>query len=366
MRSRKLRKVMEILIWMIHITRNFDSPDAEVHTEVEQKLFESVVSISFIGDHENDQYTGLVIKSNKFGSRFVTSATAIRSKEGDRNINMDMTIHVTLPSGEMTRGYLLSVDFDYNIVCIGLGPFHVFKQASLDEPGEVGHNISVTAYVATVQEKIVSLTGVVTEKSTELYGRKLMSTCIIPEFGIGGRLVDSDGNFVGMNISHVDNEGSLFLPRETILESIVPYWFTSTSVVAEEIILRAIMKDKKRRDNQIERSTSEMCKSSTPVVLNSEVAPHHQKEIGRGSDKSPEMNQKSSISPASDSESESSQDTSELSDEPLPGNEFVKAFTNDLLSRGYPLPKKLDGELLLLPLLTVLLLHILSLQLFFC
>jgi len=32
----------------------------------------------------------------------------------------------------------------------------------------------------------------------------------------------------------------------------------------------------------------------------------------------------------------------------------MKAFTNDLLSRGYPLPKMLDGELLLLLLLTVL------------
>ncbi|KAF8677044.1 hypothetical protein HU200_046502 [Digitaria exilis] len=251
--------------------------------------------------------------------------------------SLDAEIHATLQNGGMTRGYLLSVDFDYNIVCIGLGPFHVFKQASLDEPGEVGHNISVTSLCCNSTGKIVSSTGVVTEKSTELYGRKLiMSTCIIPEFGIGGPLVDSDGNFVGMNISHVDNEGSLFLPRETILESIVPYWLPGTSVVAEEIILRAIMKDKQQRDNQIERSTSEMCKSSTPVVLNSE-----EKKVEEVT--SPEMNQKSSISPASDSESESSQDTSKLSDEPLPDNEFVKAFTNDLPSHGYPLPKKLDG-----------------------
>jgi len=98
------------------------------------------------------------------------------------------------------------------------------------------------------------------------------------------------------------------------------------------------MKIKQGHDNQIERSTSEICKSSTPVVLNSEGK-------GIGSDKSPETNQKSSVSSTSDSESESSQDTSELSGSPLPDNEFMKAFTNDLLSRGYPLPKMLDGDM---------------------
>jgi len=74
--------------------KEFDSLDAEVelHTEVVQKLSESVVSLSFIGDHEQYQYTGLVIQSNTYGSRFVTSATAIRSKEGGRKINRDMSV----------------------------------------------------------------------------------------------------------------------------------------------------------------------------------------------------------------------------------------------------------------------------------
>jgi len=44
----------------------------------------------------------------------------------------------------------------------------------------------------------------------------------------------------------------------------------STSVVGQAIWLRATMKIKQGHDNQIERSTSEICKSSTPVVLNSE------------------------------------------------------------------------------------------------
>jgi len=72
--------------------KEFDSLDAEVelHTEVVQKLSESVVSLSFIGDHEQYQYTGLVIQSDAYGSRFVTSATAIRSKEGGRKINRDI------------------------------------------------------------------------------------------------------------------------------------------------------------------------------------------------------------------------------------------------------------------------------------
>ncbi|XP_039789143.1 uncharacterized protein LOC120655413 isoform X5 [Panicum virgatum] len=292
--------------------KEFDSLDAEVelHTEVVQKLSESVVSLSFIGDHEQYQYTGLVIQINN-GSRFVTSATAIRSKEGGRKINRDMSIRVSLPNGQMIRGSLLSVDFDYNIV-----------------------------------GKIMSSTGVVTNKSSELYGQKLiMSTCIIPEFGIGGPLVDFEGNFVGMNMSLVNNEGTQFLPRETILDSVVPFWLPCTSVVGQAICLRATMKIKQGHDNQIESSTSEICKSSTPIVLNSEGSSPVAQGEGIGSDKSPETNQKSSVSSTSDSESESSQDTSELSGSPLPDNEFMKAFTNDLLSRGYPLPKMLDGDM---------------------
>jgi len=306
--------------------KEFDSLDAEVelHTEVVQKLSESVVSLSFIGDHEQYQYTGLVIQSDAYGSRFVTSATAIRSKEGGRKINRDMSIHVSLPNGQMIWGSLLSVDFDYNIVGIGLGPFHVFKEASLDQPGEVGYNNTVTAICCNGTGKIMSSTGVVTNKSSELYGQKLiMSTCIIPEFGIGGPLVDFEGNFVGMNMSLVNNEGTQFLPRETILDSVVPFWFpclgmfhgvfsfgNSTSVVGQAICLRATMKIKQGHDNQIERSTSEICKSSTPIVLNSEgSSPVAQ---GIGSDKSPETNQKSSVSSTSDSESESSQGESKL------------------------------------------------------
>ncbi|CAO2164514.1 unnamed protein product [Urochloa humidicola] len=318
--------------------KEFDSLDAEVelHREVVQKISESVVSLSFIGDHEHYQHTGLVIKSGAYASRFLTSATAIRSKQGGRKLNRDLSIHVNLPNGQRTRGSLLTVDFDYNIAVIGLGPFHVFKEVSLDLPREIGYNDTVTAICCNDAGKIMSLTGVVTEKSSELYGQKLiMSTCIITEFGTGGPLVDSEGNFVGLNMSRVNNEGTLFLPRETILESIVPYWLPSTSAVGQAFCCRARIKQ--GSDSQIGRSTSEICKSSTPD-LNSE-------EKGRGSDESPKMNQKSSVSSTSDSESESSQDTSELSDSPLPDNEFMKAFTKDLLSRGYPLPKMLDGDM---------------------
>ncbi|CAL5004234.1 unnamed protein product [Urochloa decumbens] len=326
--------------------KEFDSLDAEVepHTEVAQKLSESVVSLSFIGAHEHYQHTGLVIKSGAYASRFLTSATAIRSKQGGRELNRDLSIHVNLPNGQRTRGSLLTVDFDYNIAIIGLGPSHVFKEVSLDQPREVGYNDTVTAICCNSTGKIMSLTGVVTKKLSQLYDPTFfMSTCIIPEFGIGGPLVDAEGNFVGMNMSHVINEGTIFLPKETILESIVPYWLPSTSVVGQAFCSRVSIKQKS--DNKIERSTSEICKSSTPVVLNSEGSSQVAQEKGRGSDKGPETNQKSSSSSTSDSESESSQDTSELSDSPLPDNEFVKAFTNDLLSRGYPLPKMLDGDM---------------------
>jgi hypothetical protein len=50
----------------------------------------------------------------------------------------------------------------------------------------------------------------------------LSITLFFLQFGIGGPLVDSEGHFVGMNMSHMDTEGTLFLPKERILESFVP------------------------------------------------------------------------------------------------------------------------------------------------
>lgn len=89
---------------------------------------------------------------------------------------------MNLPNGEMTRGCLLSVDFDYNIAVIGLGPFPAFKEASLDPPVEDADYIHVTAICCNNKGNITPLPGVRTMKSTKLYGQKLiMSTCIIPE-----------------------------------------------------------------------------------------------------------------------------------------------------------------------------------------
>ncbi|CAL5009854.1 unnamed protein product [Urochloa decumbens] len=305
---------------------SFGDAKRKLHEEVLPKLSQSVVSLSFIGNQEHYQYTGLVIKSSSCVTCILTSASAIRSSQGDRTINVNV-----------------------------FGPFPDFQEASLDQPLEVGSNNIVAAICCSRTREIMAFTGVLTDKSSELYGQRLiMSTCNIPEFGIGGPLFDFEGNFVGMNMSHMDNEGTLFLPKEIILESLTPCipravggteHGSGTSLPPWKFYLHAVFRGphiKQGSDNQIERSTSEICKPSTPVVLNSE---------GRRSEKckNPCTDEQSSESSTSDSESESSQadDTNESFDSPhspLPDNEFTRAFTKDLLSRGYPLPRMLDGH----------------------
>ncbi|CAO2164707.1 unnamed protein product [Urochloa humidicola] len=97
-----------------------------------------------------------------------------------------------------------------------------FREASLDHISEVGSDCCVAALCCS-KTRVGFSSGVVTETSEEYKGQKLiLSTCQIPKFGIGGPLVDSEGNFVGINMSRLE-VGTLFLPKKKVLESFLPY-----------------------------------------------------------------------------------------------------------------------------------------------
>ncbi|XP_045085139.1 uncharacterized protein [Aegilops tauschii subsp. strangulata] len=75
--------------------------------------------------------------------------------------------------------------------------------------------------------------GAVTGESSRFDCKELrMSTCTITKAGIGGPLVDFDGNFVGMNF--YDMEQTPYLPRDIILEVIRRFDAKRTAAAAVE------------------------------------------------------------------------------------------------------------------------------------
>lgn len=89
---------------------------------------------------------------------------------------------MNLPNGESTWGCLRRIDYNRNIATISMGPFPDFREASLDQPLELGSKNNVVALYRSRTGEVEASIGVVTERSSELYGQRLiMSTCKIPQ-----------------------------------------------------------------------------------------------------------------------------------------------------------------------------------------
>jgi hypothetical protein len=89
---------------------------------------------------------------------------------------------VNLPNGEITFGCLEKIDLDCNILTVRIGPYPGFRKASLENDLEFRPNKKVAALCCSEARDVMVSTGVVTEKSSELYYQRLiLSTCKIPK-----------------------------------------------------------------------------------------------------------------------------------------------------------------------------------------
>ncbi|CAM0884078.1 unnamed protein product [Alopecurus aequalis] len=197
---------------------------------VASKMSRYVVALASFDDEGRRYFAcaGMLVGCNKSTTRVLTSASLVRTSGGENKIHK-LRIEVCLPSKEYVAGTLEHYDLHYNVAVVSFSGDCSNGAAKLSE---------------TFQTKVVALgrgfrsgelmvtNGVVTGERSRFDCEELqMSTCKITKSGIGGPLVDFDGNFVGLNFYDVEN--TPFLPRDIILEFLSS--FSSEPIVAAEV-----------------------------------------------------------------------------------------------------------------------------------
>ncbi|KAI5005253.1 hypothetical protein ZWY2020_032496 [Hordeum vulgare] len=147
--------------------------------------------------------TGVFIDSNGFTTRVLTSGSLIE---------------VHLPDKRHVTGILQHYDLHNNVAVVIIEKRRCTRTASINNKVKTGTHSEVLA-IGRVYEsgKLLAASGIVINKESELNCKHLrISTCQITKAGIGGPLIDSDGNFIGMNF--YGSEETPYMPRDIIVE----------------------------------------------------------------------------------------------------------------------------------------------------
>ncbi|CAL5002116.1 unnamed protein product [Urochloa decumbens] len=194
---------------------------SDLSKEVVSNLSKSVVSLaSFEGDKLNRACTGIVVTNDPCSIDILTSADLLRSPHDPYCIPRSLRFQVCLPNKQEAIGHLTHCDLDYNIALITTDYFPDIEEAFLGAQLQFGPHSKVVAVGRGFNSgKLMAATGTVTDEPSE---KCMISTCEITRSGIGGPLIDFDGNFVGINFYSL--QGNPFLPRKKIRESLMAIW----------------------------------------------------------------------------------------------------------------------------------------------
>uniref|UniRef100_A0ACD5YI88 Uncharacterized protein n=1 Tax=Avena sativa TaxID=4498 RepID=A0ACD5YI88_AVESA len=196
----------------------------------------AVSVVSFNGDKMLFACTGLLISwhartRTRTGTRsharqvILTSASLIRTRDDEDEIDKNLRIEVFLPPNQRADGTLELYHSNYNIAIISVEkhfvaarPENIFSRSAQKLPKKVvavGREAPEGLLLASMGQVIDMPRWV----DTELDCKDLkFSTCKIKKVGIGGPLVTShDGSFVGMNF-YDDTCRTPFLPRSKIVD----------------------------------------------------------------------------------------------------------------------------------------------------
>ncbi|KAF6997321.1 hypothetical protein CFC21_013556 [Triticum aestivum] len=211
---------------------------------VASKMSLSVVALaSFIveydstGEHDKEKRrkhfacTGVIIVCDGSTARVLISASLVRTSGEENNIHPGLKIEVCLWSERRVDGTLQHYDLHYNAAIVSIEGACSYCAANLDEPSKTDEVVALGR--AFESGELMATNGAVTGESSRFDCKELrMSTCTITKAGIGGPLVDFDGNFVGMNF--YDMEQTPYLPRDIILEVIRRFDAKRTAAAAVE------------------------------------------------------------------------------------------------------------------------------------
>ncbi|CAO2188131.1 unnamed protein product [Urochloa humidicola] len=372
---------------------------SELNQEVFSYLSETIVSLaSFNGGRFHVICTGIVVKNDKFGTSILTSASLVRSFDVDNGCKIipDLMIKVGLPNKQSAMGWLMHFDLNYNVAVVNTCHYPGFQAAHLDHHMQFEPDSKVVALGRCFNTgNLMAFSGIVTDEPGVYRKHLMVSTCDITMIMTGGPLVDLDGNFVGMNFCckkrtpfppppppptttppppppppRTRTTTTTTIPpppppitttRTTTIPPPPPP--TTTPFLPRDKIYNCLVHSgilwieiEHGGDTTVERSTCEIQECSTSFMPNVEDSSSgkrdkNQKRSISSTSSSEDIssgerdrNQKRSISSTSSSEEFVEEELWRFLDpKPLPVDDFTEFVRNDLKSRNYPMPIRLEG-----------------------
>ncbi|OQU85276.1 hypothetical protein SORBI_3004G210300 [Sorghum bicolor] len=204
----------------------FDDLDgySEEHALVKllaSSMSNSVVSLaSFERNVRRFTCTGTIFRHMPYEMTILTSASLVRCLGDEAKFVNKLKIKVCLPNGKLAVGKLWKYDCNYNIAIVKTKSFLEFHGAHIHGV-QFNSELFQTNLVAIGRcyesGQLMASSGMLLHKNSILDCQELMvATCKITKAGIGGPLIDSSGNFVGMNFYSKDE--TPFLPVSILLK----------------------------------------------------------------------------------------------------------------------------------------------------
>lgn len=206
---------------------HFDDLDGynEEHAGIKllaSSISNSVVSLaSFKGSVRLFTCTGIIFGYMPSEMNILTSASLVRCLGDEAKFVDKLKIKVRLPNDKLVVGKLWKYDYKYNIAVVKTKSFPEFHAAHVHNGVKFNSELFQANLVAIGRcyesGELMASSGTVLYKTSRLDCQELMiSTCKITKAGIGGPLIDSSGNFIGMNFYAKDE--TPFLPVSILLK----------------------------------------------------------------------------------------------------------------------------------------------------
>uniref|UniRef100_A0ACD5Y430 Uncharacterized protein n=1 Tax=Avena sativa TaxID=4498 RepID=A0ACD5Y430_AVESA len=177
---------------------------------------------SFTEDKKFFSCSGTIVESHMGIAYVVTSASLVRLPHEDKLADK-LKINVCLLSGKILEVSVANVDFCYNICVVQVRsdlqlPTKSFSADTTIFSFTECHSIEVVALgrICKPWGLNVSLGKLIPRRSQFDCEELLVSSCRISKRGVGGPLMDFDGNMIGMNF--YDKEETPFLPGFIVLK----------------------------------------------------------------------------------------------------------------------------------------------------
>ncbi|XP_039813699.1 uncharacterized protein LOC120676415 isoform X7 [Panicum virgatum] len=177
---------------------------------------------SFTGDTKIFSCSGTIVEYVDDTGYVVTSASLVRCPDRDEQIDKPK-INVWLASGQKLEGFVSNVDFYYNICVIKVPcTVHLPSKSFCPNTGFFNfyenHTRDVVALGRSCEPCSLKVASgkLIPRRSRFDCEELLVSSCKISKRGVGGPLMDFDGNVIGMNF--YDKKETPFLPSFIVLK----------------------------------------------------------------------------------------------------------------------------------------------------